>query len=142
MATFYSEQRTNERAFPGEANAPNTKGTKKVAYFSYTTVSGNIGDVIELCKIPKGCRVIGGQLTWDAMTGGTQTVAIGISGTAGKYLTAVAMGTSEGNLAIGSLITQSLGEVTTAEETIILTNGTAAMTAAKKIRGYIEYIHN
>ena len=143
MATIKSTQITNNEASPVTQNPPNVAGKLYRVFFdAISLASGNIGDVIEAVKLPKGARVLGGYVSWEAMSGGTQTLAIGIAGDTGKWYAATAMGTSEGDLEFGKKISLDGGVELTAAATVLLTNGTAAWSASKTFKGWIDYLHN
>jgi hypothetical protein len=116
-------------------------GRSRKAFFSKTLASSGLatGDTIALCRIPKGARIMGGSFCWDTAQGGTATLAIGITGTTGKYLVA-AVTNATTNVAFANSIATNLGAVTTAEEAILATNAAAAWTASSILRGWIEYV--
>jgi hypothetical protein len=137
-----STQYANRVAVPPKANNKNTFGKKYVAYFTAETLAagGAIGDWINAVVLPAGARIVGGRLSWDAMTGGTQKIEIGYTGATARYYAATAMGTSEGDLDFARVISENFGDVLAAETTIQILNSVAAWTASKTVSGYIEFI--
>lgn len=139
MATaFLSDQATKYTAAAGQKLNPNEAGSDlSPIFFSKTLPSSGlaIGDTIELCRIPPGVRVLGLVFSWDTAQGATATMAVGISGTTGKYFTA-ALTNALTQFAGANTIVQNYGAVTTAEETILATNAAAAWTASSTLRGH------
>lgn len=139
MATaFLSDQATKYSANPPQKLVSNEAGSDmSPIFFSKTLPSSGlaIGDTIELCRIPAGVRVLGLVFAWDTAQGGTATMAVGISGTTGKYFTA-ALTNALTQFAGANTIVQNYGAVTTAEETILATNAAAAWTASTTLRGH------
>jgi hypothetical protein len=140
MATaFLSDQATKYSANPPQKINPNegSPSDAGMIFFSKTLAASGlaIGDTIELCKIPAGVRVVGLVFSWDTAQGGTATMAIGISGTTGKYFTA-ALTNALTQFSGANTIVQNYGSVTTAEETILATNAAAAWTVSTTLRGH------
>ena len=89
-----------------------------------TLASQADGDTVVLAKVPAGHVFAYGVLTGSASLG-SSTIAIGISGTAGKYRAAAAhTATVPTFFGVASAVA---GAALTAEETVILTNTTAAL---------------
>lgn len=125
--------------------APNELGGRvRAAFFSLntTTVTVNNGDVVRLTRLPKGARVIGGNIAFGAMGVGA-TGEIGISGKTELFLASgtsvAAAGTAHLAAADTDDISQ-LGYETAAEVDVILTAGGANYAAAKNIRGVLFYV--
>lgn len=89
-----------------------------------TLASQADGDTVVLAKVPAGHTFAYGVLTGSASLG-SSTIAVGIAGTAGKYRAAAAH-TATTPTFFG-LAAQVAGAALTAEETVILTNTTAAL---------------
>jgi hypothetical protein len=140
MATVYSNQRTNDVATPPVPNNPNTDGRVKRKYFEFDTalITVNSGDTIELCKVPIKARITGGYIAFEAF-GASTTLAIGVSGTTGKYLGATSVA-AIGQSSFANTVALNFGEELAAEITLIGTAAGANFAATKKCRGYIEYI--
>ncbi len=126
MATTYA----NEVA--GFGTTPNTKpdggihgGRLRRFRASFTMAGQASGDDIVLAKIPAGYRFAFGILNASATMGASATVAIGIAGATGKYRTA-AVFTAAAPTLFG-VNTAADDDALTAEETVLLTVGTAAL---------------
>jgi hypothetical protein len=135
---FLSDQATKYSANPSQKLGQNEGGGDQMAiFFSKTLPSSGlaIADTIELCRIPAGVRVLGLVFSWDTAQGATATMAVGISGTTGKYFTA-ALTNALTQFAGANTIVQNYGAVTTAEEVILATNAAAAWTASSTLRGH------
>ena len=142
MATVYSTQRANENA--GTKNAPYDKGGRvRIAVFEYTTPSGGVAvnDVIELVKLPKDARIIGGRAAWEAMSSGagTATVTIGVSGAASKYLGSTSVDAAGETDFANTLATNMLDKLS-ADTVLIATAGGEAWAGTKKFNGYVLYV--
>lgn len=135
MANNNSTQITNMAAYKDTANA--TGGRLRAAYFTCTVPTG-ASDTMTLTKIPKGARVLGGQIQFTVAQGATATTAVGIAGTTGKYR-AAAVTNATTAFALADSSTVNYGAETTAEETIIATNAAAVWTAAT-CYGHILYM--
>ena len=142
MADIYSTGYDNDNATPPVNHSPNDGGGRvRLYYDEYTqgAAAGEIGDVIHCKKLPAGARVLPyGVLSWG--TGTTnETLAVGITGTAEKFLAATAAATA-GISQMNAHTTTGLEYKTTAETEVIITNGTAAIAAAQVIRVYLYYV--
>lgn len=143
MATVKSTQKTNRDATPIVKLDPMDVGKVKVAFFEYTTPTGNlaIGDVIELVVLPANVRILTGYAAWEAMSSGAAVadVIIGISGATSRYLGVTSVDAA-GSADFANTIALNFGDKRTAETTIIATAGTEAWIAAKKFFGYVLYV--
>ena len=143
MANVYSAEYTNATATPSVKNQPSYNGGRvRTAIASYTqgAADGNIGDVVYMCKLPAGATVLDVTLSWG--TGNTnETLAVGIVGTAAKFLAATAAATASTAGTVGTAhLASAAGYTTTAETDIIVTNATAAIKAAQKINLIVKYV--
>lgn len=141
MATFNSDQMTLLAAVPRSMVKSNEFGGRlRRAWFSITLPAAGLGtgDIINLCEIPIGARITGGNFRWSVGQGVTATTAIGITGTTGKYFVA-AVTNSTAVFQVADIITTNYGVALTARETIIATNAAAAWTASSVLKGHIEY---
>jgi len=136
MANTNSDQIVAIASSSGKAASNELAGRLRVAYFSVGTVPTGASDTMTLTKLPKGAKVLGGRCAFSTSQG-TATTAIGISGTSGKYLAAVVVSTA--GTVIAPTTAENLGTDTTAEETIIATNATAAWTAGA-FKGFLFYV--
>ena len=126
MATTYA----NEVA--GFGTTPETKvdggihgGRLRRFRASFTMASQASGDDIVLAKVPAGYRFAFGIINASATMGASATVAIGVSGSTGKYR-AAAVFTAAAPTLFG-VNTAADDDALTAEETVLLTVGTAAL---------------
>lgn len=85
-------------------------------------------DTIELMDLPAGFDFAFGVIEQDTTTGGTATVAIGITGTATKYRTAII-----NNGTVAALFGNYAARLT-AKERVILTVGAAALPASGNMK--------
>lgn len=144
MATDYkSEQVTNIDAVPQVKVQANEKGKIHTQYFSFSVPGGSIvsqNDTVELLRLPKGARLLGGLIKGEAMAG-SSTASIGDGTTADLYLSAGDV-SSAFNLDFAHTYALKYGEVLAAATSLVLTMAGAAWTttAAKAIRGHVNYI--
>lgn len=121
------------RSTSGNPNGTTPDGTPN------TTAVAN-GDAIYACRLKKGSRVLFGRLFREALGAGV-TLAVGVPGTAGKYLAAFdasAAGASE----LAATFALGAGEVLAADTWLIITVAGANPTAARTISGFIAYAKN
>lgn len=153
MATVKSDQVTNITAEPRVLPNPNENGRLYRAFFSYTvTGSETIGtDVIELCPLPKGCRVYGGRLCHtDIGSAGDIDIDFGwrkVDGTGGDVdaftATSIAgLGAGVGNIEWGSAVVADLGVEVTDNAYLVcqLLDGGSGVIQAGSFKGYVDYI--
>lgn len=158
MAVFNSTQMAKLNAVPVQHIRSDEHGRVRRAYFAWedATLTPAAADVINLCKLPPGARVMGGVLYWEANTG-TATFQVGVAGTANKYsgannplLTAASPDAANtggfngkslaGAAGGGTNAAPIIGEVQASAITIIGTVGVATLTANKRICGYMDYL--
>lgn len=143
MAVQKSDQITNNEAFPPVANPPGTIAAEvRRTYFSKTIEAGNlgIGDTLELVQdLPVGGRIVGGHVTWEAMTtgAGAATMELGDGTTAAKYLEATSVDAA-GSTSFADTIARNFGERISARFKLIATASVEAWAAGQKIAGYID----
>ncbi len=92
-----------------------------------TLASQATTDTIEVAKLPKGARFAFGMLT-TSVTLGTSTVAIGITGTTGKYRTAAVFTAVDTPTPFGN--NGAIGVALAAEEIVFITIAVAALPAS------------
>jgi hypothetical protein len=139
MPTFKSVQLTQVQPPNYAPLKPNElQGRLRLARFSFTTPAGMvINDNLEACVVPRGARIIGGQLYTDAL-GTSALAAVGVAGTPAKYMAA---GSVAAAAALPIANTFALhGLETTVDETILITFTGANPAAAKVVQGYIMYV--
>jgi len=140
--TYYSDQRTNERAHPPTMNPVYDGGKMRRMFFSITTGAvAAIGDDYELLVIPKNSRIVGGFIAWEALTSGgaAATGSIGITGAVAKYLAATSMD-SVGSADFAKTIALNYGELLSAAATLLLTNSVEAFATGKLIYGHVDIL--
>jgi len=103
-------------------------GRVKEFKFDVVFASQAAGDTIELGDLPAGFDFHYGVIQQDTTTGGTTTLALGVSGTAGKYRTAAI------NNGTVPVIFGNYAARLTAKERVILTVGAAALPASGNMK--------
>lgn len=112
-------------------------GRVRVFNETVTLASGlNTSDAIEVAQLPKGARVLYGVLTTDTSLG-SSTVAIGIAGSTGKYRAAATFTATNTPTLFG--VATGTGTPLAAEETVVVTIGTANLPASGTLRVMIFY---
>lgn len=104
---------------------------EKVALASQTT-----SDTIQVARLPKGARVLFGILV-SSISLGSSTVAIGVTGTVGKYRAAATFTAVDVPTLFG--VTANVGEPLANEETVIITIGAATLPASGTLRVMMVY---
>lgn len=138
----YSAQYTNMfvNSPPARVTPEYLGGRKRSLIGVYTqSGAGTIGDVVYFGKLPAGATVLRGLLSWT--TGAASaTLAVGIVGTAAKFLAATGI-TTAGDADCKAHMTAGLTPYKTTTETdVIGTNATAAIAASQQIVLYLEYV--
>lgn len=137
--TYYSDQITKlNNQLTGqhdELKPSDFYGRLRVATFHYKTPTTGleIGDTVQLCKLPKGACVMGGAITWEAM-GTSATIQLGVTGTLGKYLGSTSVA-SAGGTDIANTIALNAGRFVVDEETVLMTIGGASVNSVKQFKG-------
>jgi hypothetical protein len=124
----------------GKVNPNALGGRVRLIHGEFAGASGAAaGDVHNLCVVPAGARVLPiSQLHFQAGQGATMTVKVGDKDDDDRYYAATAPGANATSV---TLAANALGDKVYSEETtIILTVGTAALTANKKIVFDIYYV--
>ena len=139
MATTYATE------VAGFGTTPNTKpdggihgGRLRRFRASFTMASQASGDDIVLAKIPAGYRFAFGILNASATMGASATVAIGISGSTGKYRAAAVF--TAAAPALFGVNTAADDDALTAEETVLLTVAVAALPGSGT--GYVDLYYS
>lgn len=134
MANTLAEQMTLLAA--GTTPAPGfVGGTVRVFNEQITLAAQADTDTIEVGKLPKGAIPLYGVIV-SSVSLATSTVAIGITGTAGKYRAALVL-TALTPEVFG--VSGGVGDALAAEETVIVTVGTAALPASGTVRVMLFY---
>lgn len=111
-------------------------GTVRCFVEEVTYASQADGDTIQIAKLPKGAIPMFGMLVADTSSG-SATIAIGVSGTAGKYRAAAVFTATNTPTLFG--VESGLCEALSAEETVIITVGTAALPSSGTLRVMFFY---
>jgi len=93
--------------------------------------------IIEVARLPKGAKFLYGILQTDTSLG-TSTIAIGISGTAGKYRASATFTATNTPTLFGVVSAATVAKLT-AEEIVIITFATANLPASGNLRVQIFY---
>ena len=126
MANTYANEVSTLYDTPaGFANGGVVGGRIRRFRASFTLASQASGDTITLAKIPAGYAFAYGIINASATLGASATVAIGTAASSGKYR-AAAVFTAAAPTLFG-VSTAADDDALTAEETVILTVGTAAL---------------
>lgn len=138
MTVFYGEQNTLLNA--GTVLAPGfSSGTVRCFVEEVTMAGQTTADTIVVAKLPKGAIPLFGILINSATMGASATVAIGITGSTGKYR-AAATKTSITPEVFG--VTAGLGEPLTADEEVFVTIGAASLPGSGTFRVMMFYAFN
>ncbi|MEX0807092.1 MAG: hypothetical protein WD044_00035 [Dongiaceae bacterium] len=93
-------------------------------------------DTIEIARLPKGARVLYGVLNTDTSLG-SSTVAIGITGTTGKYRAAATFTATSTPTLFG--VNAGVGVGAAAEETVIITIAAASFPGSGTLKVMFIY---
>lgn len=104
-----------------------------------TLASQTTSDTIEVARLPKGAIPLFGVLN-TSVTLGSSTIAIGISGSTGKYRAAAVFTAADTPTLFG--VNAAAGEALTAEETVIVTIAAATLPASGTLRVQFFYTFN
>lgn len=138
MPTFLSDQLTNAAATPKVDNdAAGDGGKLRIKAFTWTGDAAQ-NDLVQLCKLPKGARIIKGTTSITAL-GASVTLALGDGTTAGKYATGVDVsGATEADFA-NTWALYGLGREQLAADIVLTATLGGANPASGTIRGVIHY---
>lgn len=144
MATFYSDQRTNALANPPVAIDPVYASKVVRLEWTYTTPASGapaVGDYVELVKLPKGARVLGGKVICEALSSGAGTAGadIGYSGADTRYAAALNLDAAA-QADFGNTIALNYGDVLADEKVLRAKVTGEAWAVSKKVYGYVEYM--
>lgn len=132
MATFNATQMANLLSTPiVYPDVGDVGGRLRVFNEKITMASQASGDIIRCGKLPKGARLLFGILVTSA-TLGTATIKLGSTASDAKYRAAATFTTADTPTFFG--LAANVGEELAAEETLILTIGTAALPSSGTLR--------
>lgn len=144
MASHKSTQETKRTSIPPKMlSTTEAHGRVRVAYFDFTVPAGGaaVGDTVDLARLPKGARILGGDWSAEAMSSGAgdAQMSIGDGTTAARFLAAtsvdaVADGRFANTLALG------FGAVVEDETTLVATVVGEAWAAGNKLAGWAAYV--
>lgn len=131
MATLYATEASGylNSAVPSLPAGAVHGGRLRMYRASITLASQATTDTIVLAKLHSGQSVRYGVLN-SSVSLGTSTVAIGITGTTGKYRAAATFTAVDTPTLFGPTAANSAAAPMTAEETVFITIGTAALPAS------------
>ena len=142
MADVYSTGYNNVNATPPVKEKASANGGRVRIYkdvYTQGAAAGAIGDVIHMKKLPAGARILpGSKLFWGTGTA-TETLAVGVTGAASKFVAATAAATAGSVLLEAHLAAGLDYEVPAGGIEVIVTNATAAIAAAQAITVWIMY---
>ena len=133
MATTYSNEATKylNTTPPTKADGSAHGGRMRRYRATIDMATQAVGTIV-LANVPAGSVFAYGVLTASATMGAAATVAIGISGTTGKYRTAAVFTTANTPTLFGN--EAGVGAVAlTAEEQVVMTTAVAALPAAGQV---------
>lgn len=140
MANQKSDQITDLETVPiVKVAAQDATGRVRHIRFSKTLTSNlAIGETLELCKVPRGARIIGGHAAWEAMTtgAGAATMELGDGTTANKYLEATSVDAA-GASDFADTLGRNYGELVANEFTLTATASVEAWASGQAIAGHI-----
>lgn len=138
MAVLYGTQMTKLRnTVPQDLPAARDVGGKIRCFNETITLAAQATtDTIEVAKLPKGATPLFGIIS-STVSLGTSTVAIGITGTTGKYRTAAVFTATDTPTFFGNVAV--MGVQLAAEEIVIITIATAALPGSGTLRVMFFY---
>ena len=140
MAVLYGQQMTKLRVQPTSVPDPGfVNGTVRVFNEEITLASQGTGDTIEVCRLPKGAVPLYGILSTDTSLA-TAQIAIGITGTTGKYRAAATFTSTNTPTFFG--VTAGMGEQLADEEIVFITTTVAALPASGTLRVQFVYAYD
>ena len=138
MAVLYGTQMNLLRVTSGTPSPGFVDGTVRSFVEEISLASQATTDTIEVARLPKGAVPLYGMLS-TSVSLGAATVAIGTSGTTGKYRAAAAL-TAVTPEVFG--VNAAVGEAISDEEIVFVTIGTAALPASGTLRVMFFYAFN
>ncbi len=143
MGDVYSSGYNNDNAAPPVNHEPNMGGGR-VRYYYDTYVQGAadgaIGDVIHFKSLPEGARKLPGAKMFFSAGNAGATFAVGVTGTATKFVAATAIAAAGSALMEDELASGGTYETPARGIEVIGTNAVAAIKAAQVITLHIPYV--
>ena len=140
MAVFYGAEMTKLRVDPITVPNPGfVDGTLRVFQESVTLATQTTADTIEIARLPKGAVFLYGSMVTTTSLG-SATIAIGITGTTGKYRAAATFTTTTAPEFFG--VTNGIGSTLSDEEIVIITIATASLPGSGTLKIGLYYVFN
>ena len=140
MTELYGQQMTKLRVSPFQTPAPGfVDGVVQVFNEEITLAAQTTSDTIEVARLPKGAIPLYGVLL-SSVSLGSSTLAVGGSGSTGKYRAAATFTTANTPILFG--LAAANGEALAAEENVFLTIGAASLPASGTLRVMFFYALN
>src|SRR5262245_31936282 len=137
MAVLNATQMAKLTSFPIDyPEVADVGGRLRVFNEKIVLAGQTTADTIQVAKLPRGARVLYGILV-STVSLGSSTIAIGVSGTAGKYRAATAFASADTPTLFG--VASSVGEPLANEETVIITIGAATLPGSGTLRVMMVY---
>jgi hypothetical protein len=137
MTVFNATQMAKLTSFPIDyPEVADVGGRLRIFNEKVTLASQTTADTVQVANLPRGARVLFGILV-STVSLGSSTIAIGVSGTAGKYRTAGAFTTVDAPTLFGAAA--SVGEPLATEEMVIITIGAATLPSSGTLRVMMIY---
>lgn len=138
MTVYYGVNSTKVLVTPSTPQAGTVNGTLRCFAETYTMTGETTSDTIVVGVLPKGSQFLYGILN-NSATLGSSTVAIGISGTTGKYRAAATKTTTTPEVfGVGGNLNATL----TADETVFITIAAATMPSSGTLQVTLVYVEN
>ena len=139
MATLYGAVMNIKDVTGGVPPVASLAATVRAFVEVVTYATQTTSDVIEVGFLPKGAKFLYGVIA-TTVTTGAATIAIGISGATGKYRAAAAFTAVDIPTLFG--ITAAMNTRISADETVIITIGTASLPASGTLTVTLVYAHD
>lgn len=125
---------------PAGTQAPVTQmgARRRTSLAEFTYAADAVGTYALPMVIPRGARIVDVRLNTSVTLGGTTTLAVGVTGTAGKYRAAATFTTADQWVSLG--LNAAMGVLLTADEQIILTVAAAALPASGRLLVEVQYV--
>lgn len=139
MTAYYGAQSTKVISSPATPDPGFVGGTVRCFAEQVTLASQTTGDTIYVARLPKGAVPLYGIIN-TSVTLDTATLAIGITGTVGKYRAAAALTTTSTPFLFG--VNAATGVALTADEDVFITIAQTTLPASGKLDVQFFYAHD